>query len=193
MSSMGNPVKKLMTAAEYLDMERNSPEKHEFYFGEIYAMAGAKENHNLIVSNLISLIHLQFKGRPCYVYPSDLRVVIDEYSHYVYPDLVLVCGERKFLDKSNDSLLNPSAVIEVLSDSTETYDRGKKFESYRNIISLQEYVLVSSGRKKIELFSKSAEGKWVLSESGKEGTLDILSLNLHLSASDVYDKIQFEN
>lgn len=114
-----------MTAAEYLDMERNSPEKHEFYFGEIYAMAGAKENHNLIAGNLISLIHIQFKGRPCCVYPSDLRVVVDEYSHYVYPDSVLVCGERKFLDKSNDSLLNPSAVIEVLSDSTETYDRGK--------------------------------------------------------------------
>ncbi len=169
-------------------MERNSPEKHEFYFGEIYAMAGAKENHNLI-----SLIHIQFKGRPCCVYPSDLRVVVDEYSHYVYPDLVLVCGERKFLDKSNDSLLNPSAVIEVLSDSTETNDRGKKFESYRNIISLQEYMLVSSERKKNELFSKSPEGKWVLSESGKERTIDISSLNLHISVSDVYEKIEFEN
>ncbi|HMZ61032.1 MAG TPA: Uma2 family endonuclease, partial [Leptospiraceae bacterium] len=92
-----------------------------------------------------------------------------------------------------DSLLNPSAVIEVLSDSTETYDRGKKFESYRNIISLQEYMLVSSERKKNELFSKSPEGKWVLSESGKERTIDISSLNLHISVSDVYEKIEFEN
>lgn len=182
-----------MTAAEYLDMERISPEKHEFYFGEIFAMAGAREKHNLIVSNLISLIHLQFKGRPCYVYPSDMRVVIDEYNHYVYPDLVIVCGERIFLDKSNDSLLNPSAVIEVLSDSTETYDRGKKFESYRNISSLQEYMLVSSERMKIELFSKSPEGKWVLSESGKEASVKISSLQLDVSVSDVYDKISFEN
>lgn len=189
---MGNAAKQLITALEYLDFERKSKEKHEYYNGEIYAIAGAKERHNLLVSNLIAAIHQKFKNKPCVVYPSDMRVVIDEYRHYTYPDVVLVCGERKFLDKTDDSLLNPSAIIEVLSDSTENYDRGKKFEAYRNITSLREYMLVSSERKKIELFTKTSEGKWLLSESGKEDTITIPTLELELSLSDIYDKVELE-
>ena len=94
-----------------------------------------------------------------------MRVVIDEYNHYTYPDVTLVCGERKFLDNKNDCLLNPNVIIEVLSDSTEKYDRGKKFEDYRNLISLREYMLVSSEHKKIELFTKTTDGKWLFSEN----------------------------
>lgn len=189
---MGSAAKKLMTAVEYLEFERNSFEKHEFYSGEIYAMAGAKERHNLIVSNLIATIGIQIKNKPYVVYPSDMRVVIDEYNHYTYPDVTLVCGERKFLDIKNDSLLNPNVIIEVLSDSTEKYDRGKKFEAYRNIISLREYMLVSSEHKKIELFTKTTDGKWLFSEN----TLDeiiIPMLDLTLLLSDVYDKVEFES
>lgn len=189
---MGNAAKKLMTAIEYLEFERNSLEKHEFYNGEIYAMAGAKEGHNLIVSNLIISIGSKFKNKPCVVYPSDMRVVIDEYNHYTYPDVTLVCGERKFLDNKNDCLLNPNVIIEVLSDSTEKYDRGKKFEAYRNLISLREYMLVSSEHKKIELFTKTTEGKWLLSENGIEDTIVIPTLDLTLLLSDVYDKVEFE-
>jgi|JI10StandDraft_1071094.scaffolds.fasta_scaffold527775_1 Uma2 family endonuclease len=189
---MGNAAKKLMTAIEYLEFERNSLEKHEFYNGEIYAMAGAKERHNLIVSNLIISIGSKFKNKPCVVYPSDMRVVIDEYNHYTYPDVTLVCGERKFLDNKNDCLLNPNVIIEVLSDSTEKYDRGKKFEAYRNLISLREYMLVSSEHKKIELFTKTTEGKWLLSENGIEDTIIIPTLDLTLLLSDVYDKVEFE-
>ena len=188
---MENLARKFMTATEYLDFERNSLEKHEFYKGEIYAMAGAKEKHNLIVSNLISMIHSQFKKRPCVVYPSDMRVVIDQYNHYAYPDITIVCGDRKFLDSKSDSLLNPSAIIEVLSESTETYDRGKKFEAYRNITTLREYMLVSTDHKKIELFTKSPDDKWVLSESGKEDTITLPTLNLTLTLSDIYDKVEF--
>jgi Uma2 family endonuclease len=121
-----------------------------------------------------------------------MRVVIDEHSHYTYPDITIVCGERKFLDNQTDSLLNPSIIIEVLSDSTETYDRGKKFESYRNIASLKEYMLVSTDRKKIELFSKDGNEKWYLSESnGKEGIF-IPALSITLSIEDVYEKIDFQ-
>jgi Uma2 family endonuclease len=189
---MGNAAKKLMTAEEYLDFERESFEKHEFYNGEIYAMAGAKERHNLIVSNLIATIGIQIKNKPYVVYPSDMRVVIDEYNHYTYPDVTLVCGERKFLDNKNDCLLNPNVIIEVLSDSTEKYDRGKKFEAYRNLISLREYMLVSSEHKKIELFTKTTEGKWLLSENGIEDTIIIPTLDLTLLLSDVYDKVEFE-
>ena len=190
---MGNAAKKLMTAIEYLDFERNSLEKHEFYNGEIYAMAGAKERHNLIVSNLIAAFHSKFKNKPCVVYPSDMRVVIDEYNHYTYPDVSLICGERKFLDNKNDCLLNPNVVIEVLSDSTEKYDRGKKFEAYRNITSLNEYVLVSSEYKKIEIFTKTTDRKWLFSENTKEDTIIIPTLELTLSLSDVYDKVVFED
>ena len=121
-----------------------------------------------------------------------MRVVIDEYNHYTYPDVTLVCGERKFLDNKNDCLLNPNVIIEVLSDSTEKYDRGKKFEAYRNLISLREYMLVSSEHKKIELFTKTTEGKWLLSENGIEDTIIIPTLDLTLLLSDVYDKVEFE-
>ena len=189
---MGNAAKKLMTAIEYLEFERNSLEKHEFYNGEIYAMAGAKERHNLIVSNLIASFHSKFKNKPCVVYPSDMRVVIDEYNHYTYPDVTLVCGERKFLDNKNDCLLNPNVIVEVLSESIERYDRGKKFEAYRNISSLREYMLVSSEHKKIELFTKTTDGKWFLSENGVEDTIVIPALDLTLLLSDVYDKVEFE-
>jgi Uma2 family endonuclease len=189
---MGNAAKKLMTAAEYLDFERESFEKHEFYNGEIYAMAGAKERHNLIVSNLIISIGTKFKNMPCVVYPSDMRVVIDEYRHYTYPDVTLVCAERKFLDNKNDCLLNPNVIIEVLSESTERYDRGKKFEAYRNIISLKEYMLVSSEHKKIELFTKTTDGKWLFSENTQEDTIIIPTLDLTILLSDVYDKVEFE-
>lgn len=188
---MGSAAKKLMTAIEYLEFERNSLEKHEFYNGEIYAMAGAKERHNLIVSNLIINIGTKFKNKPCVVYPSDMRVVIDEYNHYTYPDVSLVCGEREFLDNKNDCLLNPNVIIEVLSDSTEKYDRGKKFEDYRNLISLREYMLVSSEHKKIELFTKTTDGKWLFSENTLEGNI-IPTLDLTLLLSDIYDKVEFE-
>lgn len=181
-----------MNAEEYLEMERNSSVKHEFYKGEIFAMAGAKERHNLIVSNLIIAFGTRFKNQPCFVYPSDMRVAIDKNDHYTYPDVILVCGERKFLDNKNDTLLNPNVIIEVLSESTENYDRGKKFEAYRTIPSLQEYMLVSSDRKKIEVFSKSPDGRWYLFESDPSESVEITSLKTNISLSEVYDKIEFE-
>jgi Uma2 family endonuclease len=188
---MDNLARKFISPEEYLELERNSLEKHEYYQGEIFAMAGAKENHNLIVSNLIGLFYMKFKLTPCVVYPSDMRVSIDSKRHYTYPDVSLICGERKFLDKNNDTLLNPSVIIEVLSESTENYDRSKKFESYRKIASLQEYVLVASDRKKIEIFTKSNDGRWYLSESGPSETIEISSVNVQLSLNEVYDKIVF--
>ncbi len=189
---MGNAAKKLMTVAGYLDFERESFEKHEFYNGEIYAMTGAKERHNLIVSNLIATIGIQIKNKPYVIFPPSMRVVIDEYRHYTYPDVTLVCGERKFLDNKNDCLLNPNVIVEVLSDSTERYDRGKKFEAYRNIISLKEYMLVSSEHRKMELFTKTTDGKWLFSENTQEDTIIIPTLDLTLILSDIYDRVEFE-
>ena len=187
---MGNLAHKKITVSEYFEIERNSLEKHEYYEGELFAMAGAKKKHNLIVSNLIISIGSQFKGRPCSVYPPDMKVAVDKYNHYTYPDISVVCGESKFVNESEDSLVNPKVIIEVLSDSTEKYDRGKKFQSYRNISSLEEYVLVSTENKKVELFTKSSEDKWVFSESDESGIIKLASIDCVLNLDDIYDKVE---
>ena len=187
---MGNLANKKITVSEYFEIERNSLEKHEYYEGELFAMAGAKKKHNLIVSNLIAALHGKFKDRPCVVYPSDMKVAVDRYNHYTYPDISIVCGESKFVNDSEDSLTNPNVIMEVLSDSTEKYDRGKKFQSYRNISSLKEYVLVSTENKKVEVFTKSSDGKWVLSESDESGIIKLSSIECVLLLDDIYDKVE---
>lgn len=187
---MGNLAHKKITVSEYFEIERNSLEKHEYYEGELFAIAGAKKKHNLIVSNLIISIGSQFKGRPCSVYPPDMKVAVDKYNHYTYPDISIVCGESKFVNESEDSLVNPKVIIEVMSDSTEKYDRGKKFQSYRNISSLEEYVLVSTENKKVELFTKSSDDKWVFSESNESGIIKLASIDCVLNLDDIYDKVE---
>ncbi len=130
------------TPAEYLAWERAAPDKHEFLGGEIFAMAGASFAHNKIVGNIVGELRDALRDRPCDVTPSDLRVKIPAVGLYTYPDAVVVCGEPQFEDDKLDTLLNPTVIVEVLSDSTEAYDRGKKFRYYRTIPSLRDYVLV---------------------------------------------------
>jgi Uma2 family endonuclease len=188
---MENLARKLLSSDEYFQMEENSEIKHEFYRGDVFAMAGAKRKHNIVVSNLIITIGSSFKNRPCVVYPSDMRVRVEEGRHYTYPDLSLVCGRSEFSDSKQTTLINPQVIIEVLSDSTENYDRGKKFQAYRTIPSLQSYILVGSESPLIELFSKLPNNTWVLSDA-IENRIFIPSLDLTLSLSDVYDKINWE-
>lgn len=128
---MENETGKRYTEDEYLELERKAEFKSEYYAGEIFMMAGAKEHHNLILWNLLGEIHALFKKRPCKAYPSDMRVKVSESGLYTYPDISIVCDKAEFLDENNDTLLNPIVIIEVLSESTESYDRGKKFEFYR--------------------------------------------------------------
>lgn len=187
---MDNLARKRMTAEEYFALEETSLEKYEFYRGEIFAMSGAREIHNLIVSNLIYTFKLQMKGRPCAVYPSDMRVMVDEYNHYTYPDISVVCGKRDFTDEKKMTLVNPIAIAEVLSDSTEGYDRGKKFHAYRNIPSLQVYILISTNYKQIEVFTKLESGTWNLTEPDKEGRIHISPLECSLDLKDVYDQVE---
>ncbi|MCP4107850.1 MAG: Uma2 family endonuclease [Desulfobacteraceae bacterium] len=176
---------------EYLETERESETKHEYFQGEIFAMAGASKAHNLIVTNVIREISTQLKKTPCRVYPSDLRVKIADTGLYTYPDVTVVCGEERFSDDRSDTLLNPKVIIEVLSDSTEKYDRGTKFEHYRKLESLKEYVLISQNRLKIEKFFKNETGFWVLTESDENNPIIILeSVNCTLELSEVYDKVE---
>jgi Uma2 family endonuclease len=142
---MSAAVKTRYTREEYLALERKSPIKHEYHDGEMFAMAGVSRAHSLIAGNLFRVVSTQLVDRPCEVHINDIRVLVSPTGLYTYPDIVTVCGEARFEDSEVDTLLNPNAIVEVLSASTEAYDRGKKFAHYRRLESLQEYVMVAQG------------------------------------------------
>ena len=182
-----------LTVEDYLKFERKSEIKHEFFDGEIFAMSGAKRNHNKISTNLNGLVWQHLKGKNCENYSSDMRVFLPSTGLYTYPDLVIVCGEPQFQDDVFDTLLNPVLLIEVLSDSTESYDRGKKFQHYRSIETLQEYVLVSQTEARIEKYVRHGDGFWLLSEAvGLDSEIEFASIDCRVALSEVYDKINFD-
>lgn len=154
------------SAGEYLELEREAEYKSEYYKGEIFAMAGAGHNHNRIVENLSIEIGGFFKAKSCRTYSSDQRIHIPENSLYTYPDLIIVCDKNQYLDEKKDTILNPTVIIEVLSESTEAYDRGQKFHFYRSISSLSEYVLINSRSLAAEVFRKNEEGFWFFGVGG---------------------------
>jgi Uma2 family endonuclease len=176
----------------YLAAEREADVRHEYVDGQVFDMVGASENHNIIVANLTTFILTQMKGRPCLVYANDMKVRIDAENVCKYPDITALCGEREFLDDRRDVLLNPSLIIEVLSDSTEAYDRGEKFALYRRLPSLKDYILASQDRKRIELYTKQADGGWLLTEYNDDDDKIVLeSIDCMLILRDVYDKVEF--
>ena len=180
-----------LTPAEYLAFERQQTDaKHEYLNGQITAMSGASREHNLIVGNAFASLHAQLRGRGCEVYSNDMRVHIPATGLYTYPDIVALCGEPVFEGDQFDTLLNPHVIIEVLSSSTEAYDRGAKFAHYRSIESLQAYVLIAQDRPHIELFERGTDGRWVLSEAkGLESRLELEALGCILELSEVYERI----
>ncbi len=183
-----------LTPEEYLEIKRQAEYKSEFYNGEIYAMSSAKRNHNKAATNLSGLIWKHLKGKDCESYSNDMRVFVPKTGLYTYPDVVVVCGEPKFQDKGFDTLLNPTLLIEVLSESTESYDRGKKFQHYRSTENLQEYVLVSQDEAQIEKYVKSGDGFWVLSEAvGTDAEIEFSSIECRVALREVYDKIDFSD
>lgn len=185
------PVRQL-TAEEYLAIERDCEAKHEYYRGEMFAMVGATRGHNQITFNLAGLLHGALKDRECAAYISDMRVNIPPTGLYTYPDAVVTCEEPRFEDDQLDTLLNPQVIIEVLSESTEKYDRGKKFEHYRQIESLTDYVLIAQDHAQVERFSRNEQGQWLLSEaSGLEATMPLPTIECQLPLADLYAKVQF--
>jgi Uma2 family endonuclease len=180
----------LLSAEEYLAMERVADHRSEYFAGEVFAMAGGSEQHITIVSNLTYLFVSQFKGRPCKVYSSDMKVRVKATGLFTYPDVVALCGEPVFNDLQRDVLLNPQVLIEVLSDSTEAYDRGKKFEHYRSIDTVTDYILVSQDRPKVESFTRRMGGTWLYSTVvGIDSFLEIPSIECRLPLGDIYDKV----
>ncbi|MFM8330535.1 MAG: Uma2 family endonuclease [Candidatus Methylumidiphilus sp.] len=181
---------KTYTAEEYLAMERNAVHgKYEFVDGHIFAMVGASREHNLICVNIARELSIQLKNRPCEAYVNDMRVKAASAKSYYYPDITIVCGKPELEDGHNDTLLNPTVLIEVLSPSTEAYDRGGKFANYRHIASLQEYMLVSQDQALIEHYVRQQEA-WLLTETtGLDGVVNIKSVGCVLALREVYDKV----
>jgi Uma2 family endonuclease len=189
---MSTQPKTLLTPEQYLEIERKADYKSEYFEGEMFAMAGAREAHNLIVVNLLAQIHAQLRSGPCRVYPSDMRVRVSATGLYTYPDIVVACEDPQFLDERRDTLLNPTLIVEVLSPSTEAYDRGRKFGHYRSIESLAEYLLVSSERAGAELFTRQTDRGWLLTAAGDlRDTLQLPATGCRLALADLYEKVEF--
>ncbi len=187
---MSTQPKTRYTPEEYLALERASAYKSEYYDGEIFAMGGASPQHVLIVTNIVGELRVQLKKRPCKVYSTDLRLKISATGAYAYPDVIVVCGEPQFSDKQKDTLINPNVIVEVLSDSTQGYDRGGKFEQYRTLESFKEYLLISQDKPHVEHFVRQADNRWLLRETNKmEDSIELSSIDCTLPLVEIYDKV----
>lgn len=186
---MTSQPKSYLTPEEYLAIEREAEYKNEYLDGEIFAMTGASRKHNLISVNISREISQQLRARPCEAYASEMRVRIPKRG-YMYPDVVVVCGEPQFEDDHLDTLLNPTVLIEILSESTERYDRGRKFGLYRTIESLAEYVLVAQDEYRVEQYAKQPDGRWLLSDHrSPEDVVELTSIQCALALREVYEKV----
>jgi Uma2 family endonuclease len=179
--------KRLLTPAEYLARERAAAFKSEFYAGETFAMAGASYEHTRIADNLVRLLGVALDGGPCFVLSRDMRVKVSATGLYTYPDVLVVCGRPELEDDQGDVLLNPRVIIEVLSESTERYDRTTKFDHYRRIPSLQEYVLVAQDVARIERFVRQPDGPWAHEAfTDPAGTFALATVPASVRLADVY-------
>ena len=157
-------------------------------------MAGASEAHTTLADNLVVAFRLKLRGGPCRSYSRDMRVQVSATGLYTYPDLVVVSGERRFLDDNRDTLLNPTLIVEILSPTTEAYDRGKKFGLYRTLESLQEYVLVSQDRVQVECFKRQSAGQWLLTAvSRPEDAVCLDSVGCAIPVTDIYEDVEVKD
>jgi Uma2 family endonuclease len=190
--------KNKFTVEEYLAMERASTEKHEYYQGEIFlmqghgealAMSGAARRHNIIFTNLFVGLGNGLKGKSCQPFGPDMRMNIPENTLYTYPDISVYCGEMANISEDEDTVIDPTVIIEILSPSTENYDRGEKFKMYRDIPTLKEYIVVETKSVCIEAFRINDKKHWELEEYRRlSGTLDIASINVSIPIADIYQR-----
>lgn len=188
---MFEPKPEWITPAEYLQRERGASTKSEYFHGEVFAMAGATPEHNLVVANVIRELGNQLADRPCQVYSSDQRVKVPDTGLYCYPDVTVVCGDPEFDEADPNTLTNPTLLVEVLSDSTEAFDRGDKFAHYRRLDSLREYVLVATDHRRVERFTRQGgEDTWLFAECrDDESALALVSISAELTLPSVYRKV----
>jgi len=188
---MATAAKQFYTPEQYLEMERAAVHKSEYIAGEIFAMAGASERHALITSNISITIGGQLKPKGCKTYITDLRVNVG--AAYLYPDIAVVCGKAELIDDGQlDNLLNPNMVVEVLSKTTEAYDRGEKFARYGKIASLTTYVLVSQDQPKVEVFTRQPDNSWRLKTfTDLIDEIELPYIDCRLTMTDIYDEVEF--
>lgn len=179
------------TPEEYLARERMAEAKSEYRDGKAYAMAGASRAHNLITGNIFAQFHATLRGRPCETYMNDMRVKVAKSRLYTYPDVVVVCGEPRFEDSKGDVLLNPTVIVEVLSPSTASYDRGDKFFHYRRLPSLQEYVLIAQESRRVEHYTRQGD-QWLLTEFSESDQIVIFpTIACQVPLTEIYARVEF--
>lgn len=182
----------ILTPQQYIEQERRAEFKSEFYRGEVFAMAGATFEHTLIKDNMARKAGNQLEDASCVVLTSDIRVKINPTGLYTYPDVVIVCDKPQFEDNHFDTLLNPRIVIEVLSDSTENYDRGKKFSHYRQIASLREYVLIAQDRPLLERYVRQDDQSWILTVfDDLTQTFEATTIPVRIPLAEIYRGVIF--
>jgi Uma2 family endonuclease len=192
MESMAAHSTTFLTPAEYLDQERHAERKSEYLRGEVFAMAGASRRHSLIVTNLVAELSRQLKEKPCEVYANDLRLRVTPAGLYTYPDVMVACGDIQFADDQKDTILNPVLLIEVLSESTRDYDRGRKFQYYRTLPSLVEYLTVAQDEPHVEHYTRQQQDRWLLVEfNGPTQIIPLASIPCVLPMAEIYDKIDW--
>jgi Uma2 family endonuclease len=186
------PKYNFISPQEYLEMERASDEKHEYFDGYVYNMSGASMNHVQITSNVFLKVGLFLESKACDIYVNDLKVTNIHKDSYTYPDLLIVCGEKEFEDEHTDVLLNPSVIIEILSPSTRAIDKGRKFLYYQEIKSLKEYFMIDTVKQRIYTARKPLNRKWEFDTTVETGSIFIETINFHLSLSDIYNRTGIE-
>ena len=185
------PIRKL-TPAEYLVRERAATYRSEYFDGEMFAMAGGSPRHSLVCANVIRELGNGLRRGPCAVYESNLRILVSATGLYTYPDASVICGPLEYEDEHHDTVVNPTLLVEVLSGSTEAYDRGRKFGHYRQIPALREYLLVAQEEPRIERFLRNDDNTWTLTEvAGLDAILALPSLGIEIALREVYDKVDF--
>jgi Uma2 family endonuclease len=190
--AMSTQAKTSLTPEEYLEIERKAERKSEYYQGEMFLLAGGSARHGLIAINLGRELSLELKAEPCTVYSSDVRLRVSPARFYTYPDIMVVCGEPQYADDQKDTLLNPVIIVEVLSDSTKDYDLGRKFEFYRSLPSLREYLTVAQDGPHIDHWTRQEENRWMLAEvNGLGQAIQLASIDCVLSLAEVYYKVDW--
>jgi Uma2 family endonuclease len=183
---------KYITPEEYLAMEEASEERHEYYQGEIFAMAGASIAHNRIVKNCINRFETGLIGKNCEAFMDNMRLWIEATGLFTYPDLMVVCGEPVLYQERDDTITNPVVIVEVLSDSTKNYDRGEKFKFYRSIPTLKEYILIDQYSVHVEQYYLEAPNKWILVEYNRlTDVLKFAKIDFEISLQDIYRRVEF--
>lgn len=185
-TNMASAAHKLLSYAEYLELERNLDVRCEFLNGDAWAMAGGAPRHSKVKANLSGVLYVALRRTPCAAYDSDLKVVAPETGLATYPDAAVICGPLQRDERDNNAVTNPSALFEVISASTEAWDRGGKFAHYRRLESLQHYLLVDSQLQRVEHYERQVDGRWLLSEHGPGSSVHLAALGVALAVDDLY-------